>query len=147
MPELFPVWDTPDLVDEEQETVVQYGRSVAFDFEEGEFVLDGAGRVKETDGHTAWAHWCIKTVMTQRFAYLVYELDHGSELEEALSQPTRAAREAELTRAITEALMADTRTESVRDFVFEHAGDELQVSFTAVPTIGTPVRLEVSLNG
>jgi len=147
MPELFPVWDAPDLVEEEQETVVQYGRSVAFDFEKGDFVLDGAGRVKETDGHTAWAYWCIKTVTTQRFAYLVYEPEHGTELEEAMSQPTRAAREAELARAITEALMADIRTESVRDCVFDHAGDELLVSFTAVPTIGTPVRLEVSLNG
>jgi len=55
--------------------------------------------------------------------------------------------EAELERVITEALIADSRTERVRDFSFEWRGDEGIVAFTVVPVIGIPERLEVKISG
>ena len=148
MPNLYPAFDMPELVEQQQtEPAPKYGKSWLFDFKKGDFVLDGAGRVVEADGHTAWVQWYVKTVLTQRFAHVIYSFDYGTELEEALKQPSRKAVEAELERAITEALLADPRTEMVRDFTFEWEGDIVKVSFTAVPVIGEPARLEVVLNG
>lgn len=148
MPNLYPVFEAPPLAElEGPEPTPQYGRSWAFDFAKGDFVVDGAGRVAETDGHTAWAQWCIKAVLTERFGYLVYGPGYGCELEQARGQPSRQAVEAELERVITEALLADPRTEMVRDFSFAWQGDEVNVAFTVVPVVGTPERIEVKLSG
>lgn len=148
MPNLYPVFDMPELVEQKQtEPAPKYGKSWLFDFEKGDFVVDGAGRVVEVDGHTAWVQWCVKTVLTQRFAHVIYSFDYGTELEEASKQPSRKAVEAELERTITEALLVDPRTEVVKDFAFEWDGDIVKVSFTVVPVVGHPERLEVALNG
>ena len=147
MPNLYPVFDMPDLVEQQQtEPAPKYGKSWLFDFAKGDFVLDGAGRIMIADGYTAWAQWCVKTILTQRFAHVIYSFDYGTELEEALKQPSRKAVEAEMERAITEALLADPRTEMVKDFVFEWEGDTVKVSFVAVPVVGPPEQLEVILN-
>ncbi|CEP67894.1 Protein of unknown function DUF2634 [Moorella glycerini] len=148
MPSLYPTFEVPPLVEQQQtEPAPKYGKSWFFDFEKGDFVVDGAGRVVQTDGHTAWAHYCVKAVLTERFAYLVYGPSYGCELEQARRQPSRNAVEAELERVITEALLADPRTEMVRDFSFDWYGDEVTVAFTVVPVIGTPERLEVKISG
>lgn len=148
MPNLYPIFEVPEIVEQQQtEPAPKYGKSWLFDFEKGDFVVDGAGRIVIAEGYTAWVQWCVKTVLTQRFAHVIYSFDYGTELEEALKQPSRKAVEAELERAITEALLADPRTEMVRDFTFEWEGDIVKVSFTAVPVIGEPARLEVVLNG
>lgn len=147
MPNLYPAFDMPELVEQQQtEPAPKYGKSWLFDFKKGDFVLDGAGRVVKADGHTAWVQRCIKTILTQRFAYVIYSSDYGTELEEAQKQPDRKAVEIELERAITEALLVDPRTEMVKDFVFEWEGDTVKVSFVAVPVVGPPERLEVILN-
>jgi len=102
--------------------------------------------VVEADGYQAWAQWCVKAVLTERFAHVIYSDDYGAELEQALKQPSRKAIEAELERVITEALLVDPRTEVVRDFSFEWQGDEMYIAFTAVPVIGTQERIEVKLS-
>ncbi|GAW28189.1 DUF2634 domain-containing protein, partial [Carboxydocella sp. ULO1] len=73
----------------------------------------------------------------------IYSTDYGTEIEQALSQKTRRTLEAELERAITESLLAVLRTERVTDYAFEWEGDVVKVSFTAVPVIGPPERMEV----
>jgi len=148
MHNLYPTFDMPELVEQQQtEPAPKYGKSWFFDFEKGDFVIDGTGRVVQTDGHTAWAHWCVKAVLTERFAYLVYGPGYGCEIEQARRQPSRQAVEAELERVITEALLVDPRTESVKDFGFDWLGDNLCVAFTVTPTIGTSERLEVKISG
>ena len=148
MSNLYPVFEMPEIDDPQQaEPAPRYGKSWLFDFKKGDFVLDGAGRVVEADGHRAWIQWCVFTVLTQRFAHVIYSFDYGTELKEALRQPSRRAVEAELERVINEALLADPRTEMVRNFVFEWEGDSVKVRFTAVPVIGEPAQLEVMLNG
>ncbi len=144
MSNLYPVFEMPELMEQQQtELAPRYGKSWLFDFKTGDFVIDGAGKVIQTDGHTAWAQWCVKTVLTERFAYLAYSQNYGTEIETALRQPSRQAVEAELERAITEALLVDPRTEMVRDFRFTWEGDQLQVAFAVVPAVGAPEWLEV----
>ncbi len=148
MPSLYSTFDMPEIVEQQQtEPAPQYGKSWLFDFAKGDFVTDGAGRVIEADGYTAWAQWCVKAVLTERFAYLVYSSDYGTELEQAMRQPSRAAVEAELERVITEALLVDPRTERVTDFSFEWEGDAVRVGFTVIPVVGPPEQIEVKING
>ncbi len=147
MPNLYPTFDVPEIVEQETEPAPKYGKSWLFDFAKGDFMTDGAGRVIEADGHSAWGQWCVKAVLTERFAYLIYSTDYGAEIEQALKQPSRAAVEAELERTITEALQVDPRTEVVQDFAFEWEGDTVKVKFTAVPVVGPPEHVEVVLNG
>jgi hypothetical protein len=147
MPDLYPTFDVPALVEAEPSTAVRYPKSWLFDMEKGDFVLDGSGRVVEADGLTAWAQWCIKAVSTIRLAYLAYGPNYGCDSGNVERQPNRKAAEAELERVITEALIVDSRTEAIRDFTFRWSGDEVHVSFTAVPVIGDAQRLEVRLNG
>lgn len=148
MPNLYPVFEVPELVEQQQtEPAPKYGKSWLFDFKKGDFVLDGAGRVVEADGHTAWAQWCVMAVLTQRFAYPVYSNDYGAELEEAVQQKDRGAVETDVEQTVTETLMVDPRTKLVRDFAFRWEGDQLFVSFVAEPVIGDAERLEVMVHG
>ena len=149
MPNLYPSFDMPQLVDQQpSQPEPAYPESYFFDFEKGDFVRDGAGRIVIADGHRAWVQWCIKAVITERFSYLAYSGNYGAEIDEALKQPTRAAVETEVERTITEALLADPRTYAVRDFSFEWRGDELYVSFTVIPVVGEASRIEgVKLSG
>lgn len=149
MPDLFPTFEAPPVVEQTAELQPEpsYGRSWLWDFEAGDFVLDGRGRPVEADGYTAWAQWCVKALLTQRFAHVIYSPAYGAELEEALSQPSRKAIEAELERTITEALLVDPRTQAVRDFAFAWAGDKVTVACTVEPAVGAPLHLEVTLGG
>lgn len=143
MPNLYPAFEMPELVEQARpKPEPEYPESYLFDFEKGEFVTDGAGRVVMADGHTAWKQWCIKTVLTERFAFLAYGWDYGAEIEDALKMPSRAAVEMEIERTVTEALLVDSRTETVRDFLFKWAGDQLWVSFTVIPVIGEAARIK-----
>ena len=149
MANLYPVFEMPELIEQQQtQPEPEYPESYLFDFEKGDFVLDTAGRIAIADGHRAWAQWCVKTVLTERFAYLAYSGNYGVEIDEALKQPTRAVVEAEVERTITEALLFDPRTYTVRDFSFEWRGDELYISFTVIPVVGKAIRIEeVKLSG
>lgn len=149
MANLYPVFEMPELIEQQQmQPKPEYPESYLFDFEKGDFVLDGAGRIVIANGHRAWVQWCVKTVLTERFAYLAYSGNYGVEIDEALKQPTRAAVETEVERTITEALLADPRTYAVRDFSFEWRGNELYVSFIVIPVVGEAARIEgVKLSG
>lgn len=143
MPNLYPVFEMPELVEQQQtQPELEYPESYLFDFEKGDFVRDAAGRIVIADGYQAWVQWCVKTVLTERFTCLAYSWNYGVEIEQAIKQPDRALVEMEIERTITEALMADPRTELVRDFSFKWRADELYVSFTIVPVIGEPARIE-----
>lgn len=146
MPNLYPTFEMPALTEPEAAATPTYGKSWFFDLMKGDFVLDGAGRVAKTNEHVAWAHWCVKAVLTERFAYLAYGTDYGCEIEQARKHQSRETVEAELERVITEALLADPRTETVRDFVFRGVADEIFITFLITPVIGIPERVEVKLS-
>ena len=57
---LFPVVEVPDFISEDSQYDTQYKRSMKWDPELGDFVRDGAHRIKECDGKEAFAIWCFK---------------------------------------------------------------------------------------
>lgn len=127
---LFPVFDVPEVVTTTAAKERKYNPSVYFDFEEGDFRRDGAGKVVEADGREAYEQWCLKAAMTERFTCLSYTNDIGTEMVDALSQADRAATESAIERTISEALMVNPRTEYVRNFSFEWNADSLKCNFT-----------------
>lgn len=108
---------------------VKFGRGWKFDFDRGEFVSAPSGKMVPADGMEAYMEWCQKTLLTTRYAYLIYSRSYGSELENLLGQGfSKTMMESEIARMAREALMADSRTKSVQDFSF--TWDEGQVFFT-----------------
>lgn len=126
--ELFPSFDIPDI-DQEYEDEETYYPSVYFDYETGDFALDGAHRMITSDGREAWIQWCMKVIGTERETCLAYSTDIGTEFEEMDNWVDQSVRESEIEETITEALLVHPCTESVSDFEFEHLADECYVSF------------------
>lgn len=134
MADLYPTFAVPAILEEQQKNEAVYPRSAYFDFEKGDFALDGGGKLRMADGFDAWKQWCIKTIATQRRAFYHYTDGLGIEGEQAMAQPTEALQRLSLETTITEALMADPygRTMEVRDFKWERGADSLHMSCTVV---------------
>jgi hypothetical protein len=147
VPDLIPAFAEDTLVPLAEDTTPGYGQSFLFDFDQGEFVGDGRGGILKAGAETAWATWCVKAVLTERGAFAAYDPDFGLDLSRVRLADTRAEREAELQRAITEAIEFDPRTASVENFTFVWEGDEVRADFTCVPVIGTTKRVDVRLTG
>lgn len=145
-PELFAEMEIPDEIEDLEDLPPEYGSSFRFDFERGEFVVQG-GRVAVSDGYEAWAEWCVKAVKTERFVHLAYSDEYGAEIDAVGEQDTRAEAETLLENTIIDTLEADPRTSRVTDFLFEWEGDKLRVTCTIEPTLGAPTAIEVSYTG
>ncbi len=144
MPQLFPVFDTTPVLAEIVATPSpEFKPDFLFDYDAGDFVLDGANRVQTTDGNTAWRQWCIKQIHIVRYALLGYDNDTGIDYNLVRAQKSRKAQEAVLAKTITEALMVDPRTKDASGFSFTWEGDQIWVEFTATPVEGASISLRV----
>lgn len=140
---LFPAFDLPEETEEQEDE--KYYPSVYFDFEKGDFRLDGSFRMVQADGREAYIQWCLKMLETEREAYLAYSDQLGVEFEALHNTPTREERESDIEETIIDALMVHPCTEYVRDFEFEHHADSCTVTF-AVKGFGydeQPMKLEI----
>lgn len=126
----------------------RWGISPRFDFETGDIVLDGAGRVDMTDAANSWLQWCVKAVYTQRGACRAYTDSFGADMEWAMSQTGRDARGEAIINAITDALKADPygRTLAVSGFEFDWSADGVNVSFELTGAGGCQSSLSVGLD-
>lgn len=127
--QLFPVFDLPEIPDD-PEYEERYRPSVYFDFEKGDFLRDGANKLVQADGREAFAQWCQKVVATEREEFLAYSEEIGTEFEDMDDFPDRTARESEIERTITEALLVHPATEYVRNFKFDYSSGMAVVTFS-----------------
>lgn len=130
--QLYPVFEIPDIDQDgtEQQNVMK--AAPLFDYEIGDFVLDGQNRVVFVDGRDGFMLWVLKTLNTQLGACDSY-LGYGIDVEDAMQQPDRVAVQATLERTITEALMENPATESVDDFTFTWEASTLNATFIVKP--------------
>lgn len=127
---LYPVYDVPSIVIDDEEKQ-KYYPSLDFDFETGDFVLDGSNNIMTAEGQRAYKQWCIKTILTERYTCLAYDSDIGTEMTRAAQQPEYEAQCSEIEKQYTEALMANPKTEYVREFEFSQPEpDVISVTFT-----------------
>lgn len=128
---IYPTYKLPTLV-APGTTVEQegYKPSLFFDYDVGDFVMDGAHRPVEGTGRDAFEQWCLKQCVTERYTKLGYSNAIGVELVAAVKAGDIFAVKSAIARTITEALMVNPATEYVRNFRFSWSGtDELKVTF------------------
>ncbi len=133
MANLFPVSDDVSWTDVTEPEVLEqsnavFGRSWRFDFEAGEFVMSPTRKMMTADDKEAWVLWCLKAIRTPRYRHVIYSRDFGSELEDLIGSGSRALQESEIRRMVTEALLADARTQSVDPFAFDWEGETCRFS-------------------
>lgn len=89
----------------------------------------------------AYKQAIYKILNTERYDYIIYSWNYGIELKDLFGQPIPYVIP-ELERRITEAVMADDRTESVSNFEFDTPKrGVVHVKFTATSIYG-----EVEIN-
>lgn len=146
---LFPTFDIPeDVADLEElnQEEISYGIAPLFDFGARRFVVVG-GKVAMAEGFQAWAQWCVKACLTERYAFLVYTDDYGIELEAVSDMGTREEAEVAIEDTIIDALEADPRTASVEEFTYTWEGDAVLVSFAVTSAQGSSYPVEVRIRG
>ena len=131
MEAIMPTIEMPAIQITSQTADLKYMPALFFDYRAGDFVVEANGELKQADGQEAYKQWCIKQIMTERYAYMAYSDEIGVEMDEALDTADYAAALSGIERTITEALMINQRTEYVSGFEFERgSATEIHVTFT-----------------
>ena len=109
--------------------ITQPSKTYKIDFEKGRIVglTDGVEALKQT----------IRLILsTERYEYLIYSWDYGSELKGAIGRDKEIA-ESEFKRRIKEALTQDDRITNVDNFIFNyHDKDGVNINFTVFSIYG-----------
>lgn len=124
MPNLFPESYENEIITAEDLTAsspVGYRNGVAYDYELGDFQIDGKNKLIDSNGVDSWKSWCTNCLQTERYNHLAYSTDFGIETEAAFKAETKDKAESILARQITEAIMADPykRAEYVEKIEFD----------------------------
>ena len=111
-------------VEEEQQPSLTYG----IDFERGRIrgMIDELEAVKQA---------VFLILQTERYRYLIYSADYGSELEGFIGRD-QLFIQSELKRRIREALMQDDRIGDVTNFRLQFNRDSVLVRFTVISNFG-----------
>lgn len=97
------------------------------------------GKVDEVD---AIEQAILKLINTERYEYEIYSWDYGIELQDLIGQQIPYVM-SEIKQRITDAVTADDRIESVKDFEISQVGRHvLFCTFTAVTIQGDEINIE-----
>lgn len=87
------------------------------------------------DGLEAVKQAVFVILETERFQYLIYSFDFGSELQGLIGKSPLFVQ-SEIRRLIKEALLQDDRITDVQNITFQTQGDSMLVEFTVVSVFG-----------
>jgi hypothetical protein len=96
------------------------------------------------DGVEAMKQAVYKALLTERYAWVIYSWNYGSEISSMMGRQMSSVYP-EVKRRIEEALLQDDRIKKVRDFSFEKTRNTLHVTFTVESTVGV-FESEVNVN-
>lgn len=148
MANLFPEnmdFDITDFAENEDNSVANFKKSYAYDFEKGDFVRGPDGKILIVDRLEAYMQWCQKTLLTKRFKHLSYTNVYGQEYYTLIGQAiSKAAIELEVERMTKEALMVHPYTREVKNFSFSwnKNEEELYFSFDVITVLDELFTLE-----
>lgn len=89
-----------------------------------------------TDGLEAIKQAAFKILQTERFHYLIYSTNYGSEIN-GLVGSSPLFVQSELRRRISEALLQDDRITSIDSMQFSFTSDSVLVRFTVITNSGS----------
>lgn len=106
------------------------------------------GRVRGTvDGERSLRQFVRMALATERFRYLIYDSDYGSEIDEVITQDSSPELlESEIPRVIREALIVDERIDNVTNFIIERSQDAYFVTFDIDTNDGWRLSFETEVN-
>ncbi len=134
--QLYPVFEIPSMEDKEDTEGVYaeeyFWPGPLFDFTTGDFTRNGANQVVMVEGYDEYMLWVMKCIRTQIGSCAAYP-DFGIDLNGAIAEVSHEAVSSALEKTITEGLLANPRTDRVRDFKLTFNGDELTVYFIVEP--------------
>ncbi|BDR86141.1 DUF2634 domain-containing protein [Clostridium tetani] len=88
-----------------------------------------------TDGKEALKQAIQLILCTERYEYLIYSDDYGSELKSLIGKD-RDIAESEYKRRIKEALVQDDRVNNVDNFIFNYDSDNVLIEFIVFSIYG-----------
>ncbi|BDR66964.1 phage protein [Clostridium tetani] len=111
-----------------EENYIEPTKTYKIDFEAGKIVgfCDGIEALKQ-------AIYLI--LNTERYEYLIYSDDYGSELKGLIGKD-RDIAESEYKRRIKEVLIQDDRINNVDNFIFNYDGDNVLIEFIVFSIYG-----------
>lgn len=111
-----------------EENYIEPTKTYKIDFETGKIVgfCDGIEALKQ-------AIYLI--LNTERYEYLIYSDDYGSELKSLIGKD-RDIAESEYKRRIKEALIQDDRINNIDNFIFNYNGDNVLIEFIVFSIYG-----------
>lgn len=146
---LFPEnadFEITDFTEEnETDSIDDFKKSYAYDFEKGDFIRGPDGKVLLVDRLEAYIQWCQKTLLTKRLKHLSYTEVYGQEYYTLIGEAiSKAAIELEVERMTREALMVHPYTKEVENFKFEWNTnkDELYFTFDVITVLDELFTLE-----
>lgn len=110
------------------ETVEETSRTYGIDFTKGRCtgMIDGLDAVKQA---------VYKILQTDRFVFLIYDANYGSEIS-GLQGRSEGYVRSEIARRIREALLEDDRITAIENMQITITGDSALVAFTVVSEYG-----------
>lgn len=124
---LFPFFG--DTIEEEQQndTMPLY-KEVAWDFTENIPILEN-GEYKIVSGTEAVKTWAYKALKTERFRYLIYSFDYGTDLQNLIGKNyTPSLTKAESIRYVEECLLVNPYIQNISDVEVNFDGTTLFIT-------------------
>lgn len=123
---LFPFFGDAAIETAATETMPLY-KELAWDFEKNVPLVE-KGDFRIVEGNEAIKTWVYKTMKTERFRYLIYSWDYGSELHSLIGQSyTPNLTKAEAIRYIKEALLINLYIRNVSNVEVTFSGGTLTI--------------------
>lgn len=131
---VFPFID-PDSLETTRETTLPMFREYAYDYENNCLLLRN-GQTYLVEGNEALRIWIFKALITERFRYVAYDSDYGSEIDTLIGGLNSRVILSELKRFIIEALMVNPYILELSNFQFTQSGSGVRVEFDCATIYG-----------
>lgn len=138
---IFPTFTDEDIkvieeVENELNTNEEIPREYVWDFQKNEFILKD-GKFIVVEGLEALNIWIRKALITERYRYLAYTTDYGSEIESLVGKNySKELTKSEIKRFLKEALEINPHIKGISDIDVLSHKDKITVNFKVETDLG-----------
>lgn len=116
-------------------------KEYAWDFERNNFLLKD-GKFQTVTGIEALKIWIWKAIRTERYRYMAYSFDYGSEIDDLIGKAyTKGIMQSEIERYLKEALLISPYIDTIDSISIELSGSSINIEFVVNSVYG-----EVKMN-
>lgn len=138
MSSIFPFINTVPVTDQTLVQELPVFCEYAYDSEQNCLTLGEDGLPYLVEKNEALQIWIYKALSTERFRYVAYDADYGSETDTLIGKNYNTdITNSELKRMIVEALMCNPYIEELSNWEFESERNQIRVSFDVTTIYGT----------